>query len=359
MGVKNLSKIIKKYCPAVISRAKLEEYKGKTIGIDASIFFYKFLYVSNKYNKPNYYLQMFLQQIMNMLEHDIIPIYIFDGAAPKEKETEKLKRSESRSQKKDELAIQREEIQKMRGRLFQLDPTSDDYDILKKELTRKQEKLKNKQDSIIHVTKHHTSNLKNLLTILAIPYIQGHGETDPLSAQLCKDKLLDGVMSEDMDYLPLETPLLLRTERTTFGEDFTEKYQLEYHYEDIRDGLGFTSEQFTDLCILCGCDYVDQLYLIGPLTAYKHIKEYKTIEEMLKVVDNKKHKVPENYMELVENARRCYNKQYTHRITKDMLRIYTPNMEKFKKFMNKFCHLGANVQQYYMTILSKYDVVVD
>jgi len=42
-----------------------------------------------------------------------------------------------------------------------------------------------------------------------------------------------------------------------------------------------TYEEFVDLCILCGCDYTEWLEGVGPVTAFKLIKEHKTIEKVL------------------------------------------------------------------------------
>ena len=353
MGVKNLSKILKKFCPQVIKRTTIGDYSNKIIGIDASIFFYKFVYVSNKYDKPNHYLQMFLQQIMTMKTHNITPIYVFDGVAPKAKESEQLKRSESRIQRKDDIASQRVKITQMRQQLPVFKQDVRKYSDLRQEIRDLETKVKNKEDAIIHVTPKHTNNLKGLLTILSIPYIQGNGETDPLTAQLCKDGLFDYVMSEDMDYLPLATPKLIRTERTPYTGAYVEKCNLEYDYADVLTGLGLDTSQFTDLCILCGCDYVDQLYKIGPLTAYKLIKEHRSVENVLQNIDHEKHKVPDNYLELVTNARNCFGKKYTHKITKDMLCTRTPNIEKFEHFMNTFCTISPGDKKTYTDLISK------
>lgn len=45
--------------------------------------------------------------------------------------------------------------------------------------------------------------------------------------------------------------------------------------------------KFIDLCILLGCDYCDTIKGIGPKTALKLIKEYKSIENILKHLDDK------------------------------------------------------------------------
>lgn len=45
--------------------------------------------------------------------------------------------------------------------------------------------------------------------------------------------------------------------------------------------LGLTDEQFIDMCILCGCDYASKIEGIGPVKAFKYIKEFGSIEKIL------------------------------------------------------------------------------
>ena len=42
-----------------------------------------------------------------------------------------------------------------------------------------------------------------------------------------------------------------------------------------------TMEEFIDLCILCGCDYTKNIGGIGPVKAFKFIKDCGTIEKVL------------------------------------------------------------------------------
>lgn len=49
------------------------------------------------------------------------------------------------------------------------------------------------------------------------------------------------------------------------------------------------------MCILLGCDYCDSIKGIGPHKAYNLIKEHKSIEKILTVIDPKKFTVPENW----------------------------------------------------------------
>ena len=53
-----------------------------------------------------------------------------------------------------------------------------------------------------------------------------------------------------------------------------------------------------------GCDYCDKIRGIGPKSAIKLVQEHKTIENIIKHVDKKKHSIPENW--LFEEARRLF-----------------------------------------------------
>ena len=45
--------------------------------------------------------------------------------------------------------------------------------------------------------------------------------------------------------------------------------------------LELTDSEFIDMCILCGCDYSSKIQGIGPVKAYKFIKEMHSIENIL------------------------------------------------------------------------------
>ena len=58
-------------------------------------------------------------------------------------------------------------------------------------------------------------------------------------------------------------------------------------------------EQFVDLCILCGCDYCSTIKGIGPKTAFKLIKQHKSIETVIEAVKKeKKYEIPADWVEM-------------------------------------------------------------
>jgi flap endonuclease-1 len=69
-----------------------------------------------------------------------------------------------------------------------------------------------------------------------------------------------------MDALCFKTPCLLR--RLTMPEARKLPVQ-EIGYEKLVAVLGLEFEQFVDLCILMGCDYVPNIKGIGPKKGYR------------------------------------------------------------------------------------------
>jgi 5'-3' exonuclease len=65
--------------------------------------------------------------------------------------------------------------------------------------------------------------------------------------------------------------------------------------------MNFTQEQFIDLCILSGTDYVATIPKVGAKTAFSLINEHISIENIIK--QNSKYELPENYLEKVVGAR--------------------------------------------------------
>jgi flap endonuclease-1 len=53
-------------------------------------------------------------------------------------------------------------------------------------------------------------------------------------------------------------------------------------------------DEFVDLCILCGCDYCDSIDGIGPITAFKLITKYRSLEKVVEHL-NDENKVKERY----------------------------------------------------------------
>ena len=90
MGVKKLNRFLSKKENSILYLDSLNKLKNqikhnniyskkKILAIDTSLYMYKYVY-----SYPNF-LVGFINQIVKLLENDIIPIYVFEGTPPLEK----------------------------------------------------------------------------------------------------------------------------------------------------------------------------------------------------------------------------------------------------------------------------------
>ena len=78
MGIRMLNKFLQDKCKSSISRVNLSKLSGKKIAVDISIYLYKFL-------GENALLENLYLMISIFRENNIIPLFIFDGKPPAEK----------------------------------------------------------------------------------------------------------------------------------------------------------------------------------------------------------------------------------------------------------------------------------
>lgn len=137
-----------------------------------------------------------------------------------------------------------------------------------KELQKIQDKWGNQCEK---VGPHHTEQMIRLVKCLGIPYLKAYGEAEALCASLAVHGYVDGVLSRDTDSLVYGAPL--------FVCEFKQDEMTWTTLKEVLDSLELTMKQFIDLCIMCGCDYNMNMPKIGPVTAYKKILQYGSIEE--------------------------------------------------------------------------------
>tara|TARA_B100000674_G_C37732406_1_gene864899 strand:- start:54 stop:881 length:828 start_codon:yes stop_codon:yes gene_type:complete len=208
---------------------------------------------------------------------DIIPIYVFDGAPPKEKQ------DVLDSRKEHKVKIQ-QKVEELEAQIQKLTLEEDD---LRKQL---EEQIKQTQKKCINITREDVDNLKKTFDIMGVKYIQADCEADLICCKLFKTGKVDACLSNDMDFLPSGCGILLRNYNNS-------NKVLEYNLKYILQILNFTYEQFVDFCILCGCDYTCKVPKLGSETAYKYIKAHGNIEKILELYcgENKKFKLPNNF----------------------------------------------------------------
>ncbi len=361
MGILNLTEILKKHCSNAIHKRSLETYKGRIIGIDVSIFLYKFV-------RNEMLMEGMIKLILRLTKNFILPVFIFDGRPPKEKnevlESRKEKREILETKKevlenvvknkdkksKEQLKNDINEIMSKKNENFRLND-EEINNLLEKE--DHEEELEKTKKNIIYVRGEHIELTKNICNLMGIPFIVSRGEAETLLANLSRDGIIDCIISEDTDVL------------VGGGKIFLRDFQLdsnqvtEYCLQGILDNLEFTYDQFIDMCILCGCDYTSKVSNVGPITAHKLIKDNNNIENVLVELAKKpeKYKVPDNFD--YNQARYLFKNALVIENVPELIqkiKIKTPNIEGMNQFIlstNNNLHekykeeINVNLMEYY------------
>ena len=95
MGIRALNKFLQAKCKSSIKSIPLSELSGKKIAVDISIYLYK--YISENALLENLYLMISIFRSNN-----IIPIFIFDGKPPAEKNDTIASRKKNKTDAREE-----------------------------------------------------------------------------------------------------------------------------------------------------------------------------------------------------------------------------------------------------------------
>tara|TARA_Y100000768_G_scaffold386213_1_gene374063 strand:+ start:774 stop:1745 length:972 start_codon:yes stop_codon:yes gene_type:complete len=300
MGIKNFNNILKEYVSTEIKEYNLNHYSNKIIAIDTSLILYKYVSamrnsgkdLTDKNNNSTSHIFAILQNINLFISKKVKPLYVFDGPAPEIKKITLDKRKRIKETAKEK----------------------------QKECKSKEEEIKYFKRSLV-ITKQQYNEVKLVLTILGIPYIQADGEADVICSYLVRDKIAYAAYSEDMDFLTFGCPILLKKQGTKIQE---------IKLEPILKDLKLSYNSFINLTILLGCDYASTIKGIGYKTAYKLIKEYSTIEEFIN--KNTKYKIPPkyNYKEVINYYNNPKYKIYSNEVIFNL-----PDLNKLKTLLIK------------------------
>lgn len=281
MGIKQLKKILKKYCKDGIKEINIKDLKNKTIAIDTSIYLYKYTYTNN-------IIEGFIRQINHLLKYNITPIYLLDGKPTEDKRDLINKRKKMYNNKKEIIQELSNNIKEIEEKIKKLKNNYDEEDEEKNEIIKDNldkyfleinlinETIKKKKKGHIKIDWNKIDLLKELFKECDIFYYQCNGETDIYVKEFFSNNLIDYVITEDLDFLTHNCPNVL------YNYNFLNINILHYNYEIILKELGMSKETFIDFCILCGCDYSPTVKGIGSIIAFKLIKKHKTIEEIIK-----------------------------------------------------------------------------
>jgi 5'-3' exonuclease len=285
MGIKNLYSFLKNFVPDLIKQVPLSYFSNKNIAIDVSVYIYKYICINNQ-SKANW-IDMFINLILWLKNFNINPIFIFDGKSPQQKLNTLKSRLSNKLKTKEKL----DKVENLLELLNEINidtelPVNliiDINSILNKDITNWSRKeifrelnliYKKENSKVINITPVEIHKLQNLLSYMGISWFIASGEAEKTCSWLCKYNYVDAVITTDSDVLPYSCPIFI------YDIHINQNYCNVIYYNDILNILDLTHQQFIDFCILCGTDYNERIFGIGPHKAYKLICDYDNLENI-------------------------------------------------------------------------------
>jgi flap endonuclease-1 len=278
MGIKNFSTLLKEKASSAFIKLDINDFYGKRIAIDLNNIMYRYF---SSYLKEEIYQTDLIQNDVNRekvvvkwihglidfgllwLEHGVTPIFVLDGNTRKEKEDTKQKRINEKKKARD-LGI--DLLTKIRSAQSLFDVSPNDLSELRKHMS-KDVSLKTEEVQL----------LKKTLEEFKFPVLDAKYDSEQLCCSLAIEGKVEAVYSTDMDCLVYGTPYLI----TEFDKENREKLYLNViSLQKTLENLDMTFSTFVDLCIMCGCDFNQNIPKIGPKRSYDLMKEYETIDRL-------------------------------------------------------------------------------
>ena len=280
MGINGLNKFLRQKCPSVFVETHLSEFRYKKCAVDISLFIFKYKTIFG-----DDWLASIINLVCCLKRNQIHACFIYDTSAPVEKQAERQERKDKRVKLEARILALEEALEKAKTTNC-VDQIL--YDLIKEEvkprlllvnkprinLAQVEEEIQRIKKQVVCITKKDIDDTKNILDLLGVPHFQANMEAETTCADLCIRGDVDMVISEDTDVLAYECPVFCTKINT--GTDTC----VIINYNKVLEELDFTKEQFLDFCIMCGTDYNENIFKIGPVKSYNLIKTHKTIDSL-------------------------------------------------------------------------------
>jgi flap endonuclease-1 len=243
---------------AAIETVPFADLEGSVVAVDAHNWLYRYLTTTVKWTASERYTTADGEEVANLIgvvqglpkffEHDLTPVFVFDGAVADLKGDEVSRRRQQRERYESELADARETG----------DPVA---------IARLESRTQRLTDTIVETT-------RELLTLFDVPVVDAPAEGEAQCAQMAHDGTADYASTEDYDALLFGAPLTIR-QLTSSGDP--ELMNLDATLAEH----GLTREQLVDVAILCGTDFNGGIDGVGPKTAVSLVTDHDDIYGVL------------------------------------------------------------------------------
>ena len=278
MGIKGLLPFVK--AANVTKKESLRKFEGKRVAVDGHGWLHKGAYSCAKdlcLKRPtDKFVTFFLDRLKVLTDNGLVPIIVFDGAKlPMKKEVDK-KRSREREK----------HLEKAKS------ATDDD------------EANKHFQRGV-SITAYHVGLVIQALKEMQVEYVVAPYEADAQMAYLARfapsSTKVELVLTEDSDLLAYACPDVLFKLYEESENEWTVDHVCFEELLKSERFEGFSAVNFTEMCVLAGCDYLKNLKGMGLKTAYEYMKEHKCHSAVIKSLregrasKGKVFKVPSTY----------------------------------------------------------------
>ena len=283
MGVRDLLPNLRDITTVV----HVAEYRGMTVGVDASDWLHKSAYGRDRNrwrggSAGSSCLAYCLPRVRLLLDHGAVPYVVFDGASlPQKRATQAARR---RGQHADSANGAR------------------------------------------RVTHEMAAELAAALAAEGVRFVVAPYEADAQLAYLSRTGAVDVVVSEDGDCLPYGCrKVLFKLDHEGMGQEIALRNLAAC--ANPLDFDGWSADNFLDLCILAGCDYLNvrgaappprlahrtapqPIPSVGPKTAHRFVREQRTTDDLLAwLATNYASRLPAGYCARFRAARAIFRHQ--------------------------------------------------
>jgi len=238
---------------AVIESTPFDGVGGSVVAVDAHNWLYRYLTTTVRFTNSDVYTTADGEEVANLVgvvqglpkffEHDVTPVFVFDGGVTELKDDEVEARREQRETYEEQLEAARE---------------VDDADAA--EVAALESRTQRLTGTIQETT-------RELFELLDVPYIEAPAEGEAQAAHMARHGDADYVGTEDYDALLLGAPHTLR-QLTSTGDPERMDFEATLEAHDL------TWEGLVDAAVLIGTDFNEGISGVGPKTAVKLIHEH-------------------------------------------------------------------------------------
>jgi len=237
---------------AVVRDVPFDSLAGSVVAVDAHNWLYKYLTIAVRFTAPEVYTTAAGEEVANLvgvvkglpkfLEHDVVPVFVFDGPPTPLKADEIAARREERSAREEQLEAAR--------------AAGDGIEVAR---------LESQTQRLTAVIQETT---RGLFDRLDVPYLEAPAEGEAQCAHMARhDPAVDYAGTDDYDALLFGAPLTLR-QLTSSGDPECMDLAATLAEHDV------SWEQLVDVGILAGTDFNAGLDGVGPKTALAAVREH-------------------------------------------------------------------------------------